>query len=317
MRDYIPYFYYQDIGNFTYSIDMITLQGFGNCPNFEKFVKDNSIPYFDSGDSKRKNKYFNIYKFINFGMSNGESINVDIGEIVGRDILNHDFYDEHAETWKKYSNGLVNAPMWKIRFNPNKRYKDPYFDKLVALLTEWSTNNSGMLYLTKIDLACDFDGITSNVLVKSRKSSGRIDTTYYFGKSGRDGYCKIYDKGKELGLEKDRVVRIEYTFVAPFNIKFDSMLLLSEPLEISNNTDLLLRYHWILTHNGYYDTHISDLRTENFRGLEKAKWCEHLTLDFTPFDKLVQCYCDLFHCTIACQDSENLFSNLGLEVEYE
>lgn len=300
----IPYFFKKSVSGKIYSIDMITLQGYGNAPDFETFCYNHHLEV-DKGDTKRKNKYMNIFKYLNF-----ENVGIDYGEFIGADTSPLRYNDD-TESWDTHK-GVVNAPFWKCRFNPNKCCKEVWFSDFLKLITEWSDNNNQMLYLNKVDLAVDMPGIPTDLIVKSRKSSGRVDSTFYFGKSGRSGYCKIYDKGKEIGDKPKEHLRVEYTFVAPFNIHFDEMVYLTLPLSLRSQSDIIIRQHILLSQYDIYDDLIEKLDTREFQALKKATNCQLVTLDFEPFDELVQKYCSLLHCSISCQENDE-FEDISID----
>lgn len=105
-------------------------------------------------------------------------------------------------TWDTY-------PIVKLEINPNKHAKKPIFNDLLQFLK----NNTGDCNLKRYDFCIDIPKKLKDIEVfGSRKEKGLYKGTRYFGQRNKDGYLKIYDKGKEQEIEDD-LTRIEYTLV--------------------------------------------------------------------------------------------------------
>ena len=110
---------------------------------------------------------------------------------------------ELSHNQKKY----IVFPLLRLEINPNKHFGKPIFNELL----KWLKDNSGDVHLDKYDYAIDLPMPTSDVQVfSSRKEKGLYRGTRYFGQRNKNGYCKIYDKQKEQGLETP-LTRIEHT----------------------------------------------------------------------------------------------------------
>lgn len=95
----------------------------------------------------------------------------------------------------------------KLEINLNKHgNKEVYHD-----LNKWLIENSGSISLDKYDLAIDIQCKLSDIDVfGTNKERGLYKGTRYYGQRNKNGYCKIYDKGKEQDLDND-LTRVEHT----------------------------------------------------------------------------------------------------------
>lgn len=98
----------------------------------------------------------------------------------------------------------------RIRFeiNPNKHFDKPVWTFLTEFVYAFCKDG----YLERYDLACDFETIIENIVVRSRKAESVVKGTRYYGRRSRNGFLKIYDKKVESDL-KDDLTRVEYTLV--------------------------------------------------------------------------------------------------------
>lgn len=101
-----------------------------------------------------------------------------------------------------------------IEFNPNKCEEIPY---LWVLLKRFYSN-SKLVECVSGDIACDMPVNILDVLYmphgrrnKKTFDNGGDDLTYYFGSRSEDGYIKIYNKSRELGVEDIDLTRYEVT----------------------------------------------------------------------------------------------------------
>lgn len=112
--------------------------------------------------------------------------------------------------WTVNNNGDKTIfPVFRIEFNPNKHMDKP----IIIDMFTWIYQNMGDSELRKYDLAIDIKCKIQDVqVIGSRKEKGLYKGTRYYGQRNMDGYCKIYDKGREQNLEYN-LTRIEYTLV--------------------------------------------------------------------------------------------------------
>lgn len=108
----------------------------------------------------------------------------------------------------------------RIRFeiNPNKHFDEPVWTFLTEFIYAFCKDG----YLERYDLACDFETIKENIVVRSRKAESVVKGTLYFGRRSRHGFLKIYDKKLESDLE-DNLTRVEYTLVPDGAIPTDEI----------------------------------------------------------------------------------------------
>lgn len=100
-------------------------------------------------------------------------------------------------------------PIVRLKVNLNKHSDKPILKELVKLLNGAAADKPR---LNKYDYAIDIPASSDDIVVfGSRKEKGLYKGTRYYGQRGKDGFCKIYDKAKEQGLEEP-LTRVEHTF---------------------------------------------------------------------------------------------------------
>lgn len=116
----------------------------------------------------------------------------------------------------------------QLRVNPNKYMCEPWFRSLLRLI--WDNCSGG--WLRKYDYAVDIPLPPSKVQVcRSRKEPGLYKGTRYFGQQGRHGYCKVYDKQKELERKGEKIpplTRVEHTQMVGKPQSLEEVFILSE-----------------------------------------------------------------------------------------
>lgn len=305
MNEKIPYFYQRiDDNGFVHSIDMIYLEGFGICPNFKKFCKKHNLE-FEEGETTRTNKYLSVYSYFNF-----DSVGIDLCYLVGRGER-HCEYDDDKEVWMIRPGAVMAADYFVIRFNPNKICTRPWFYDFVELIKQWSDKHYSMLYLKKFDYAIDLDVPIKDLFIKSRKSSGRVNDTLYFGKAGRNGYLKVYNKTVELkkqGIDIEGInTRVEYTFKTSEEFSFDDIskldISLLESDEINQTDKFILKAFYMLREQ-YPDLDLQKeiLRTK-FEKLRNHIMVKSEIPSAELMLSLLNDYFDLFHCLSSGDES--------------
>lgn len=179
-----------------YSVDMIRLKVRVPSADVETFMarySDNiEVSYYESLSFKkyRYNWNFKINSLFGGGV---------IGFWIG-------FY--HGSEKNSTSHNLV------IEFNPNKCEEISY---LWNLLKHFYSNPK-TVHCVSGDIACDMPVNVLDVLYiphgrRNTKTfnNGGDDITYYFGSRSDDGYIKIYNKSRELGLTDVDLTRYEVT----------------------------------------------------------------------------------------------------------
>lgn len=100
-------------------------------------------------------------------------------------------------------------PMFSLEVNPNKHYEKESYKEILEFIKMHC--NSGDL--VRVDYAIDIPLALDDIQVfKTRKEKGLYKGTRYFGQRNQNGFCKIYDKGKEIGEERN-LTRVEHTLV--------------------------------------------------------------------------------------------------------
>lgn len=301
MEEKIPYYLTRiDENEYVHSIDMIYLEGLGDAPDFKTLCSKYHIP-FDSGPSARKNKYISIYAYFNFDI-----VALDLCELIGYG-QNQSYFDENSDAWVSKGRKLENAPYWRLRFNPNKLCTKPYFEEFKKIIVDWSKNNPNLLSLKKFDYAIDVDIPIHLLSVTTRKTSGRVGTTLYFGKAGRHGYLKIYDKTKELKEQQHITIdgihtRLEYTFIADNEFTFDDISYIDITATTDaklDDTDLFLLRTFVKEREVNPDFELS----KHVGRKTWAKLKNHIASKVTIpksdlLVRLIYDYCEMFQCDL-------------------
>lgn len=123
-------------------------------------------------------------------------------------------YDKGSKTWDKLD-------CLRIKVNPNKHLGSPALDKLLGLICEYASDGQLVRYDYAVDVPCKIDDV---LVVGSRKEHGLYKGTRYYGQRHKHGYCKIYDKSKEQGLDTV-MTRIEYTYTAGLPLSWDNIVI--------------------------------------------------------------------------------------------
>jgi len=187
-----------------YSVDMIRLKVRVLSSDVEYFMARYSenieVNYYED---RRFKKYKNNWRFSWNSIFGGGVIGFWVG-------FNHG------------SEKIGQAHNLVIEFNPNKCDEIPY---LWHILKHFYSD-SKKVYCVSGDIACDMPVNILDVLYipnGRRKTktfdNGGDDKTYYFGVREDDGYIKIYNKSKELGLKDVDLTRYEVTRKFDFTLE--------------------------------------------------------------------------------------------------
>lgn len=136
-------------------------------------------------------------------------------------------FDKASREWSEY-------PLLRVKFNPNKYFASPIYDRLM----EWIDRECDNGVLVKTDYAVDIPTRLCNVSVRSRKEPGLYKGTRYYGQRNKHGRLKIYDKKAESDLP-DVCTRVEYTLCYGKPLAFDDVFWLTDgPLPLPDARDL-------------------------------------------------------------------------------
>ena len=281
------YIFGQDLNGFTYSIDNIILE-------YIIKYKTDVITYLQSLNKKYQLQdeywerlnvpYCSKYQYYNNHIHLCDGIYIMVGK-----------YDTISDV----SNLHDIFPMLKLEINPNKHANKPIFKELLNFLLL----NTGDCSLKKYDLCIDIPKKLQDVQIfGSRKEKGLYKGTRYYGQRNKDGYTKIYDKGKEQGLEAD-LTRVEFTLCYEkgkhkkngLNLEDIYILGSGEVKEDSRNDKffgVLCKMYNLCTMNGLDPEHLLvdiDKRTrkklyEKLSGYEYKK----IEFDYDLHDRLIQ-----------------------------
>lgn len=174
-----------------YSIDMLRLKV--HCPDddvqafFSRFNCDSNCEYWESRRLKE-------YKYNwNFKMNT---------------------FDGECSFWVGYYHNSEKSGMKHnlvLEYNPNK-----VDDKLLWSILKAFYGDFKAVQVVSLDVACDMPvnilDIVHSVNGKRKyrcEKNGGDDITHYYGVRGSDGYTKIYNKARELGLKDIELTRYE------------------------------------------------------------------------------------------------------------
>lgn len=126
---------------------------------------------------------------------------------------NHIHYDDgiylkigHYSDYDKKKKEFKLFPMFSLEVNPNKHFEKDSFKEILDFIKKYCTSG----YLTRYDYAIDIPLKPDAVKVfKTRKETGHYKNTRFYGQRNTNGYCRIYNKAKELGLDTD-LTRVEH-----------------------------------------------------------------------------------------------------------
>lgn len=129
---------------------------------------------------------------------------------------NHIHYDDgiylkigHYSDFDKDKKIYRLLPMLSLEVNPNKHYKKDSYKEILDFIKIHCTSGD----LVRVDYAIDIPLMLDDVQIfKSRKEKGLYKGTRYFGQRNKNGFCKVYDKAKEIG-NNINLTRIEHTLV--------------------------------------------------------------------------------------------------------
>lgn len=188
------YYFLKDKYNNIHSIDNVIITYFLNC-RLEcalahlKMVSDVCGNYWEKLDCKRCSKYSYYNNIIHFD----DGIFLKLGKY---------------GMWLEERKIFEILPVVQIEVNPNKHFKKESFKRIIEFIEFYCT--SGVL--EKYDYAIDFINVKLDdiQIFNSRKEKGLYKGTKYRGQRNKNGYCKIYDKGKEQKSD-DLITRVEHT----------------------------------------------------------------------------------------------------------
>lgn len=181
-------------------------------------------------------------------------------------------------------------PALKLEVNPNKHAGKEVLKDLLELLGHWAHD----VTLLKYDYAVDIPAAPEDVEVfGTRKERGLYKGTRYYGQRNKNGYCKIYDKAKEQGLDSP-MTRVEHTLVcsgkkATKNPSFEKVYVKSESKEsdekLTTNDKVLLEFCNVCSANGIeYESIIDKLDKRKKRFIkEQLKENEYEKLEYSEF----------------------------------
>lgn len=175
-------FFYKNTDLFMHDLSLLELKdGIVDCMPFDKFV-DNMGFYI----SNRIGTYMNNFN-IQLVTDRGDKASFYLGVVL--------------------NSGSDKLEQWKLEFNPNKILPCPFFVKMLGLLKKYTVPSR--VKLKSWDLSIDFPLNRLVVsLVRDKRmyqliTKSDLDRTEYLGTRHSDGFCKLYNKTIESGLDYD------------------------------------------------------------------------------------------------------------------
>lgn len=147
----------------------------------------------------------------------------------------------HYTDFDKETKQATIFPMIKLEINPNKHGYKPIFKDLLTLINSCCYDCT----LNRYDYAIDIPLTTDKVQVfGTNKEKGLYKGTRYYGQRNKNGFCRIYDKQKEQGLDTPltRVEHVISTTKTTKSLSFEKIYIQddSEELEKLSKTDSVI-----------------------------------------------------------------------------
>lgn len=192
-------------------------------------------------------------------------------------------YAKPKTNWELY-------PVVKLEVNPNKHGGKEVLKELLRILNGWAGEST----LLKYDYAVDVPHPPDDVEVfGTKKERGLCKGTRYYGQRNKNGYCKIYDKAKEQGLDTP-LTRIEHTVVcsgrkATKKISLEEVYVKKKSKEyedkLTTNDKVLLEFCNTCIANGIEYEHIIDKLDKRKKRFikEQLKKNEYEKLEYDEF----------------------------------
>lgn len=261
-------FFYKNADLFMRDLSVLELQdGIADCMPFDKFV-DNLGFYI----SNRIGTYMNNFN-VQLVTDRGEKASFYLGVVL--------------------NSGSDKVEQWKLEFNPNKVLPCPFFVKLLSLLKKYSVPNR--VHLKSWDLSIDFPLNRLGVsLVRDKRmyqliTKSDLDRTEYLGARHSNGFCKLYNKTVESGLDCD-LTRFEITVD---NLNYVKILSKMPKLLILHNAQMSFDVLSNLSQNQVVMLELLSMHPEYLqkldkRGRTKYKAClDKMSADFVIDKKCV------------------------------
>lgn len=202
------YYFREDKYNNIHSIDNVIITYFLTCTldfalGHIKMISDCSSNYWEKLNVSRCSRYSYFNNIIHFD----DGIYLKLGK-----------YGMWLEDSKKFE--LL--PKFQLEVNPNKHFKKDSFKRIIDFIEHYCSSGN----LDKYDYAIDFPGksVDDIQIFSSRKEKGLYKGTKYRGQRNKNGYCKIYDKGKEQKID-DIITRVEHTCVRNCALSFEKLFI--------------------------------------------------------------------------------------------
>ena len=200
------YYCKEDKYNNIHSIDNVIITYFLTCTldfalGHIKMISDCSSNYWEKLNVSRCSRYCYFNNIIHFD----DGIFLKLGK-----------YGMWLEDSKKFE--LL--PKFQLEVNPNKHFKKDSFKRIIDFIEHYCSSGN----LDKYDYAIDFPGksVDDIQIFSSRKEKGLYKGTKYRGQRNKNGYCKIYDKGKEQKTD-DIITRVEHTCTRNCPLSFEKL----------------------------------------------------------------------------------------------
>lgn len=281
------YYFLKDTSNNIHSIDNVIITYFLTsrleCALAHlKMVSDCSGNYWEKLDCKRCSKYSYYNNIIHFD----DGIFLKLGKF---------------GMWLEDRKMFEVLPVVQIEVNPNKHFQKESFKRIIDFIESFCT--SGVL--EKYDYAIDFIDVKLDdiQIFNSRKEKGLYKGTRYRGQRNKNGYCKIYDKGKEQ-KSADIITRVEHTCCRNDKLSLEKLYIAdntcsSDLSKLSASRRLLVQSICRLRENGIeYDDLLDQLdratKSRIMPYINNANYIEY-KYDLDILDKLLLNMSGLFH----------------------
>lgn len=210
-------------------------------------------------------------------------------------------------------------PLIRLEINPNKHAGKPIFNDFMEIINEYCYD----CYINRYDYAVDVPVKPDDVQVfGSNKEKGLYKGTRYYGQRNKNGFCRIYDKQKEQGLDSP-LTRIEHVISltkTTKNISFekvyirDSFASGSDTKTLSKTDSVILELCSLAAANGLeYENILDKLDRRKKRFIKsQLEHCGYKPLEFNQevHDKLLAMAKEFFKVKESVTTDENGFLQL-------
>lgn len=209
----------------------------------------------------------------------------------------------HYKDYDKEKKEMYVFPLMRLEINPNKHAKKPVFLALMDIVNKNCYDGC----INRYDYAVDIPLPPEDVQVfGTAKEKGLYKGTRYYGQRNRNGYCRIYDKGKEQGTGEilTRVEHVVSLVKGTKHLSFEKVFVKYQAAEnnlhLSKTDSVIVRLCTLCRANGLdYEDILKGLDWRKLKtireGLSESGYgYKRLVFDQAVHDRLLEYYKNYF-----------------------